>query len=468
MILFAAKNVKLQQKFVVIFDIACYSVFVLCYGGASMYRVAIEKLLKWKESKRRKPLIIEGARQVGKTWLMQEFGRQAYAETVYINFDSNSRMANLFASDLDVNRLIMGLELYAGRKINPDNTLLIFDEVQEVPRALASLKYFYENAPEYHIVCAGSLLGIALHEGTSFPVGKVDFLKLYPLSFREFLMANAREGYARLLEQHDFQMVTSFKQTYIDALKQYYFVGGMPEAVQSFAENKDFNEVREIQKRILAAYEQDFSKHASNEIVPKIRMLWNSLPSQLAKENKKFIYGIIREGARAKEYETAIMWLSDCGLIHKVSRINAPGIPLKAYEDLKAFKLFVVDVGLLGCMAGLRQGTLLDGNELFAEFKGALTEQYVCQQLKTIEDLGIYYYTNDRGSCEIDFVVDTGVQIIPVEVKAEVNLRAKSLKTYYEKFSPQVSIRTSMADFKKESWLINLPLYAIDELVEIC
>ncbi len=468
MILFAAKNVKIYQKFVVIFDIACYSVFVLCYGGASMYRVAIEKLLKWKENKRRKPLIIEGARQVGKTWLMQEFGRQAYAETVYINFDSNSRMANLFASDLDVNRLIMGLELYAGRKINPDNTLLIFDEVQEVPRALASLKYFYENAPEYHIVCAGSLLGIALHEGTSFPVGKVDFLKLYPLSFREFLMATAREGYARLLEQHDFQMVTSFKQTYIDALKQYYFVGGMPEAVQSFAENKDFNEVREIQKRILAAYEQDFSKHAPNEIVPKIRMLWNSLPSQLAKENKKFIYGIIREGARAKEYETAIMWLSDCGLIHKVSRINAPGIPLKAYEDLKAFKLFVVDVGLLGCMAGLRQGTLLDGNELFAEFKGALTEQYVCQQLKTIEDLGIYYYTNDRGSCEIDFVVDTGVQIIPVEVKAEVNLRAKSLKTYYEKFSPQVSIRTSMADFKKESWLINLPLYAIDELVEIC
>ena len=311
-----------------------------------MYRVAIEKLLKWKESKRRKPLIIEGARQVGKTWLMQEFGRQAYAETVYINFDSNSRMANLFASDLDVNRLIMGLELYVGRKINSDNTLLIFDEVQEVPRALASLKYFYENAPEYHIVCAGSLLGIALHEGTSFPVGKVDFLKLYPLSFREFLMATAREGYARLLEQHDFQMVTSFKQTYIDALKQYYFVGGMPEAVQSFAENKDFNEVREIQKRILAAYEQDFSKHAPNEIVPKIRMLWNSLPSQLAKENKKFIYGIIREGARAKEYETAIMWLSDCGLIHKVSRINAPGIPLKAYEDLKAFKLFVVDVGV--------------------------------------------------------------------------------------------------------------------------
>ncbi len=432
-----------------------------------MYRIAIEKLLKWKESKRRKPLIIEGARQVGKTWLMKEFGKQAYADTVYINFDSNSRMAELFASDLDTERLIMGLELYAGRKIDPNNTLLIFDEVQEVPRALASLKYFYENAPRYHIVCAGSLLGIALHEGTSFPVGKVDFLKLYPLSFREFLMATDKERFAQLLDKQDFQMIANFRQTYIDALKQYYFVGGMPEAVQSFAENKDFNEVRDIQKRILAAYEQDFSKHAPNEIVPKIRMLWNSIPSQLAKENKKFIYGLLREGARAKEYETAIMWLADCGLVHKVSRVNAAGIPLKAYEDLKAFKLFVLDVGLLGCMAGLRQRTLLDGNDLFVEFKGALTEQYVCQQLKTIEDLDVYYYTNDRGSCEVDFVVDTGELIIPVEVKAEVNLRAKSLKTYQEKFSPKVAVRTAMTDYKKEECLINLPLYAIEQISKI-
>ena len=384
-----------------------------------------------------------------------------------LNFDSNSRVEGLFASDLDTGRLIMGLELYAGRKINPNNTLLIFDEVQEVPRALASLKYFYENAPQYHIVCAGSLLGIALHEGTSFPVGKVDFLKLYPLSFREFLMATDKERFAELLDKQDFQMIASFRQTYIDALKHYYFVGGMPEAVRSFAENKDFNEVSDIQKRILAAYEQDFSKHAPNEIVPKIRMLWNAIPSQLAKENKKFIYGLVREGARAKEYETAIMWLSDCGLVHKVSRVNAAGIPLKAYEDLKAFKLFVVDVGLLGCMAGLHQRTLLDGNDLFVEFKGALTEQYVCQQLKTIENLGVYYYTNDRGSCEVDFVVDTGEQIIPVEVKAEVNLRAKSLKTYQEKFSPDVSVRTSMTDYKKEDWLINLPLYAIEYITKL-
>ncbi|MBD9049681.1 ATP-binding protein [Ruminococcus sp.] len=429
-----------------------------------MYRIAIEKLYKWKNSKRRKPLIIEGARQVGKTWLMKEFGKQAYSDTVYINFDSNTRMADLFAVDLDTDRLILGLELYAGRKIDSDNTLLIFDEVQEVPKALASLKYFYENAPQYHIVCAGSLLGIALHQGTSFPVGKVDFLKLYPLSFSEFLMATGNERFAKLLKKQDFEMITNFKQTYIDALKQYYFVGGMPEAVQSFAESKDFNEVRTIQKRILAAYEQDFSKHAPNEIVPKIRMLWNSIPSQLARENKKFIYGLVREGSRAREYETAIMWLSDCGLVHKVSRVNAAGIPLKAYEDLKAFKLFIVDVGLLGCMTGLNQRTLLDGDDLFVEFKGALTEQYVCQQLKTIEDLGIYYYTNDRGSCEIDFVIDTGEQIIPIEVKAETNLRAKSLKTYRERFEPELSVRTSMADYKKEDWLLNLPLYAIEQI----
>ena len=413
-----------------------------------MYRVAIEKLYKWKESKRRKPLIIEGARQVGKTWLMKEFGRKAYADTVYINFDSNSRMAELFSSDLNTDRLIMGIEIYAGKKIDSNNTLLIFDEVQEVPRALSSLKYFYENAPQYHIVCAGSLLGIALHGGTSFPVGKVDFLSLYPLSFKEFLIATTGERFAELLDKQDYPMITSFKQTYIDALKQYYFVGGMPE------EEKDFNEVRKIQKRILDAYEQDFSKHAPIEIVPKIRMIWNSIPSQLAKENKKFIYGLVREGGRAKEYETAIMWLCDCGLVHRVSRVNAAGIPLKAYEDLKAFKLFIVDVGLLGCMTGLRQLTLLDVNDLFTEFKGALTEQYVCQQLKTINDLNVYYYTNDRGSCEVDFIIDNGEQIVPVEVKAEVNLKAKSLKTYREKFNPEISVRTSMADYKKENGLV--------------
>lgn len=426
-----------------------------------MYRFAIEKLHEWKDSPYRKPLIIEGARQVGKTWLMKEFGRISYENTVYINFDANTRMAELFAVDLDTERLILGLELYVGKKIDPACTLIIFDEVQEVPKALSSLKYFYENAPQYHIICAGSMLGIALHEGTSFPVGKVDFLKLYPLSFREFLMAVGKERFADLLFRQDVSMITVFRQTYVDALKQYYFVGGMPEAVLRFSENGDFNEVRDIQRRILTAYEQDFSKHAPNAVVPRIRMLWNSIPSQLARENKKFIYGLVREGGRAKDYETALLWLSDCGFVHRIGRITTPRLPLKAYEDLKAFKLFLVDVGLLGCMAGLHQRTLLDGNDLFTEFKGALTEQYVLQQLIALPGLHLYYYTNDRGSCEIDFLIDDGERVIPVEVKAEVNLRAKSLKTYREKFHPEISVRTSMADFCKEKGLVNVPLYFI-------
>ena len=310
-------------------------------------------------------------------------------------------------------------------------------------------------------------MGIDLHQGTSFPVGKVNFMNLYPLTFKEFLMATGKERFVELLDQQNYQMIKSFKQTYIDTLKQYYYVGGMPEAVQYFANYNDYNEVRNIQRKILFAYEQDFSKYAPNEIVPKIRMLWNSIPSQLAKENKKFIYALIRTGARAKEYETAIMWLSDCGLIHKISRVNQVGIPLKAYEDLKAFKINLLDVGLLGCMTGLKQKTLIEGNNLFVEFKGALTEQYVCQQLKTIEDLNIYYYTNERGNCEIDFVIDRDNQIIPIEVKAEENLRAKSLKTYSEKFSPDICVRTSMSDYRKEDWLINLPLYAIETIKEL-
>ena len=426
-----------------------------------MYRYAIEDLRNWKYKKNRKPLIIEGARQVGKTWIMKEFGRQEYQNIVYINFDSNARVAELFSADLNTQRILRGIEIYVGKKIDPENTLIIFDEVQEVPKALSSLKYFCEDAPEYHIVCAGSLLGIALHDGTSFPVGKVEFLKLHPLSYKEFLMATGKELYAELIDQKDYQMIASFKQIYVDALKEYYYVGGMPEAVVSYSEEQDFAEVRNIQNRILAAYEQDFSKHAPANIVPKIRMVWNSIPSQLAKDNRKFLYGLIREGARAKEYETAIMWLSDCGLVHKVSRITTPHLPLKAYEDLKAFKLFLVDVGLLGALAGLNQKILLDGNDLFVEFKGALTEQYVLQQLVTNPDLGVYYYTNDRGSCEIDFLIDDGEKIIPLEVKAEINLRAKSLKSYQDKYAPKISARASMADYKEHDGLVDLPLYVI-------
>lgn len=427
-----------------------------------MFRSAMKELEKWKAKKRRKPLIIRGARQVGKTWLMKEFGATAYAHTVYINFDNNERMKTLFTGSFSVERIVTGLELYDGQKIDADNTLLIFDEVQEVPQALAALKYFNEDAPQYQIVCAGSLLGVALHPGTSFPVGKVEFLDLYPLSFFEFMIAMGKDQYVDLLQKGDFEMASAFKQDYIDLMKHYYYVGGMPEVVQAFADNRDFNEAREIQQRILSAYEQDFSKHAPNEVVPRIRMLWNSIPAQLAKENKKFIYGLIKEGARAKEYELAMLWLTDCGLVHKVHRVSTPSLPVKAYEDLKAFKLFLLDVGLLSCMVGLRQDVLLDGNELFKEFKGALTEQYVLQQLKTIKGLSIYYWTAERGTAEVDFVIDNGSDVIPVEVKAKVNLQAKSLKVYREKFQPRLSIRASMMGYKKEDWLLNLPLWAVE------
>lgn len=429
-----------------------------------MYRDAINDLYKWKSKKNKKPLIIEGARQVGKTWLMKEFGKEAYDNVVYINFDSNTQMANLFSLDYNIERLIKGLELYSNEKILPTSTLIIFDEIQEVPNALESLKYFNENAPEYDIICAGSLLGIALHQGTSFPVGKVEFLNLYPLSYVEFLRAINKEQFAKLLIEKDYELINAFSNDYIETLKQYYIVGGMPEVVNSFVSDGNFNNVKDIQRRILMAYEQDFSKHAPSDIVPKIRMVFNSIPSQLAKENKKFIYGLIREGARAKDFETAIMWLSDCGLVYKVHRVNKAGVHLKAYENLKAFKLFMHDIGLLCCMANVSEQTILNKNDLFVEFKGSLTEQYVCQQLKNRSDLGIYYYTNEKNTCEVDFVVDDGTNIIPIEVKAETNLKAKSLKTFCDKFKPNYALRSSLANYKKEDNLINLPLYAIANL----
>jgi len=426
-----------------------------------MFRYAINDLYKWKESKYRKPLIIKGARQVGKTWLMKYFGKEAYENTVYINFDNNQTIKDLFSHGFDIPNIINGLEIYSNQKIIANTTLLIFDEVQENPNALSSLKYFYEDAPEYNIICAGSLLGIMLHEATSFPVGKVDFLNLYPMSFPEFLIANGQERYVDLINESNFEMVTIFKDTYMNYLRLYYYVGGMPEVVLRFIENKDYLEVKENQKRILEAYELDFSKHAPNSIVPRIKMVYESIPSQLAKENKKFVYGLLREGARAKDYEMAIMWLDDCNLIHKIHRINKPNLPITAYKDLKAFKLFISDVGLLSCLSGLNSKSLISGNKLFTEFKGSLTEQYVLQQLVTMKNTNTYYYTNERNNAEIDFVVDNGEQIIPIEVKAETNLMAKSLKAYRDKFSPIISIRISMADYKKEEGLINLPLYAL-------
>lgn len=429
-----------------------------------MYRAAIEDLKAWKAKKNKKPLIIRGARQVGKSWLMKEFGTREFEDMIYVSFDNNERMANLFEGSMNVERLIAGLELYAGRKIVPETTLLVFDEIQETPKALTSLKYFNENAPQYQIVCAGSLLGVALHHGTSFPVGKVEFLDLHPMSFIEFLAAAGKEQYAKLLNDGGFDIASAFAQDYTDLLKTYYFVGGMPEAVRVFCEDKSFDEAREVQRRILDAYEQDFSKHAPGAAVPRIRMLWNSIPSQLAKENKKFIYGLVKEGARAKEYELALLWLADCGLVSKVHRVASPEIPLKAYEDLKAFKLFLNDVGLLSCMTNIHQSILLDGDRLFTEFKGALTEQYVLQQLKTLRGLDVYYWSAERSSAEVDFLVSDGREVVPVEVKAEVNLRAKSLKAFHDKYAPRLSVRTSMAGYKREEWLLNLPLWAIGTL----
>ena len=432
-----------------------------------MKRNALQQLCDWKESSRRKPLIIRGARQVGKTWLMKEFGKHKFENAVYINFDSNPEMAALFEGSLDVPRLISGLQIYAGEKIVPQKTLLIFDEVQEVPRALTSLKYFCEDAPEYAVISAGSLLGVALHQGTSFPVGKVDFLDLYPMGFTEFLEAAGHENLSELLRSRDWSMITAFKTKYIELLRYYYFIGGMPEAVQTFIRENDLKAVRKIQNNILSAYEQDFSKHAPAETVSRIRMVWQSIPAQLAKENRRFVYGALRKGARARDFELAIQWLRDCGLIEQVIRVSKPAVPLPAYAD-EGFKMYVADVGLLGAMSGLDAGTLLQGNRLFSEFKGALTEQYVAEQLRS--ELGIkpFYWSAERATAEVDFIFQSGMELYPLEVKAEENLKAKSLKVYTEKYAPPLAIRTSMSDFRKEKNLINLPLYAISQLLTLC
>ena len=432
-----------------------------------MYREAMNKLIEWKNSTNRLPLIIHGARQVGKTWLMKEFGKTHFKKYAYINFENNESMAKLFESSFDIQRIMAGFRIESNCDIDARDTLIILDEIQEAPSALTSLKYFQENAPEYFIITAGSLLGIALHEGISFPVGKVNFLDLYPLNFKEFLLALKKDSYVEILENRDWDLITSFHNQMVDLLKQYYYVGGMPACVKEFSNRYNYKEVRKIQEEILRAYEQDFSKHPPSSLIPRLRQLWNSIPGQLAKENRKFIYKLIRSGARAREYETSIMWLNDCGLIHKVNRVIKPIIPLKAYEDIQAFKLFLIDIGLLSAMNKLESKTLINGNSLFGEYRGALTEQYVLQQLVCIKDLSVYYWTSDRGSAEVDFVIDSNDEILPVEVKASENLQAKSLKVYCELYRPKVSIRTSMSKYRKESWLINIPLYAIDWIDKI-
>lgn len=429
------------------------------YGGLNMERLLFSQLVKWKDKKKRKPLIIQGARQVGKTWLMKEFGKRCFEQVVYINFENNERMKNVFEADYDIKRIISALRIEHGKNFGADNTLLIFDEIQEVPKALTSLKYFCENAPEYAIVAAGSLLGVAMHEGTSFPVGKVDFLHLYPLNFHEFLLAIGEMALAQLLEQQDFELINSFSSKYIDLLRKYYYVGGMPEVVQCYVDTDDMQEVRNIQKELLLYYENDFSKHAPKETVPRIQMVWNSIPAQLAKDNRKFIYGMVREGARAKDFELAIQWLEDCGLIHKCYRVRKPGMPLISYVEMNSFKLFMSDIGLLTAKGNLPAKVLLEGNRIFEEFKGALTEQFVAQELCSAE-YELYYYSTENSSGEIDFMIQHNCHCIPIEVKAEENLKARSLRAFCDKFNPDVAIRTSMSNYREQDWMNNVPLYA--------
>ncbi len=432
-----------------------------------MYREKIKELVKWKESTNRKPLIIRGARQVGKTWLMKEFGEKYYEKSAYINFDDNERMKKLFEGDFDLKKIIQGLKIESGVNIEPHNTLIILDEIQETPKALKALKYFCENAREYHIVSAGSLLGVALHSGTSFPVGKVDFLDLSPLSFYEFIEALGENDLVQILKENDFDLMSVFETKFIEYLKLYYFIGGMPEVVNSYVKDKDLLEVRRIQKTILEDYEQDFSKHASSNIVPRIRQLWNNIPTQLAKENKKFIYGLVKEGARAREYEIALSWLIDCGLVYQINRVNSSKIPLSAYQDFTAFKLYMLDVGLLGAMANVDSKTLLEGNEIFEEFKGSLTEQYVLCQLRECTDLNVFYWSSDTGSSEVDFITQIGKDNVPIEVKANENLQAKSLKAFVQKYNTKINVRTSMSRYRKDDWITNIPLYNIGNIKEI-
>lgn len=432
-----------------------------------MYRYKFNELKKWKKSETRKPLIIRGARQVGKTWLMKQFGKEEYEKCAYINFDANSRMISLFSGNFDIERIIQGLKIESGVNIEPENTLIIFDEIQETPKALTALKYFYENANQYHIIAAGSLLGVAMHEGVSFPVGKVDFLDLYPLNFKEFLKALGEDDIVNLIEKNDIELIKVFSDKLKNYLKQYLYIGGMPEVVETYVKTKDFKEVRNKQEILLAAYEQDFSKHAPNNTVSRIRQLWNNIPTQLAKENKKFIYGLIKQGARAREYEIALSWLIDCGLVYQVNRVNTCKIPLSAYQDFNAFKLYLLDVGLLCAMAKLDAVSIIEGNDIFVEFKGALTEQYVLSELKTNIDSPIFYWSADKGTAEVDYIIQIGTNNIPIEVKSNENLQAKSLKSFIQRYETKINVRTSMANYERQEKLINIPLYLIGNIERI-
>ena len=429
-----------------------------------MYRSAINALLQWKNKDNRKPLIIMGARQVGKTWLMKEFGRTNYEKVAYISFYNNKRMDEVFQNDFDVKRIIMNLNIEAGVAITPGDTLIILDEIQDSPKVLESLKYFCEEAPQYHVVAAGSLLGVAIHEGVSYPVGKVDLLDLYPLNFREFLYAMEEQGLADALETKDYPLIDNFSDKYLFWLKNYYYTGGMPAVVDAFRMHRDYAEVRQIQNDIVRQYEGDFGKHIDTHTLPRIRLVWDSVPMQLAKENKKFFFGQIKKGARSSEYELAIQWLVDCGLVYKVNRVNEPNMPLKAYKSMNAYKLFLLDVGLLGALSELEAESILDGNDIFVEFKGALTEQYVLQQLISDTRYTPYYFGTEKATFEQDFLVQRGKDIVPIEVKAGDNIRSQSLKAYCDKYHPNKAVRFSTLKYIDQGWMENIPLYAVCNL----
>lgn len=426
-----------------------------------MRRRLMDDLIAWKDSPRRKPLIVNGARQVGKTWLLKEFGRTQFEHVAYLSLDNNDNACDLFRHGYDMQRIIDGISLLTDTPISPGSTLIVLDEIQAEPRALTSLKYFREDAPAYAVAAAGSLLGISANEGTGYPVGNVNTLNLYPLSFSEFLDATGNERFSRLIESADETLMNSLADKLEHLLKCYYFVGGMPEATLAYSESGSFSSARQVQAQILEDYLRDFAKHVPMRILQRTNEAWRSIPAHLAEENKKFVFGRIREGARSKEYEESLMWLSQAGLIVKVPRVTKPGMPLAAYDDGRSFKVFLLDVGLLGAMSGLDAESVAHGNSVYTEFKGALTEQYVCQQLICENGLTPFYWSADNSRGEIDFLVQGKGRTYPLEVKAEENLRAKSLRAFSERYEGMTPLRFSLSGFRDEGWMKNIPLWAI-------
>lgn len=429
-----------------------------------MKRYDIELLRQWKRNPMRKPLILQGARQVGKTWLMLQFAKEEYVDYVYVNFENDTLLNHVFERDFDINRILMEIQLVFGKKIT-NETLLLFDELQEAKRGITALKYFYESCPQQPIIAAGSLLGLAMHGNDSFPVGKVDFLTIYPMSFMEFVEAVGKKQLIQPLKDKRWDVITSFASHFENLLRQYYYVGGMPEVVQCFVNTSDMQQVRNIQQSILDSYDRDVSKHAPINEVPRIRMIWNSVIGQLAKENKKFIYGFVKEGARAKNFELAIEWLKDAGLIYKIHRTKKGVLPLKAFEDFAAFKIYILDIGLFGAMANMSAQTIIEGNRLFTDFKGALTEQYVMQELRLRRDRTLYYWSADNSQGEIDFLIQQDEVVIPIEVKAEENLQSKSLRLFVERNVGLHGVRFSMSPFREQNWMTNYPLYSVETAI---